>query len=193
MAASGLLRERDLRALTAVIEDGLRDDPGRRCRGRSSTGCSSSSLPTPSSSTSSTCRGELISTSSRSTAEARDSRGAATTEVRDARGLGSSGKLPAVQLLGAHRRRDNVLRWSDFYTVRVEENAVLRRVPGARIAQPIRHLRAVPGGPGGLERSGSSAPTGTSANGIGSPSNCCGRTCTRSTSTPNAAATASRT
>ena len=28
MAASGLLRERDLRALTAVIEDGLRDDPG---------------------------------------------------------------------------------------------------------------------------------------------------------------------
>jgi DNA-binding CsgD family transcriptional regulator len=28
MAASGLLRERDLRALTAVVEDGLRDDPG---------------------------------------------------------------------------------------------------------------------------------------------------------------------
>jgi DNA-binding CsgD family transcriptional regulator len=28
MAASGLLRERDLRALTAVIQDGLRDDPG---------------------------------------------------------------------------------------------------------------------------------------------------------------------
>jgi len=28
MAASGLLRERDLRALTAVIEDGLRDEPG---------------------------------------------------------------------------------------------------------------------------------------------------------------------
>ena len=28
MAASGLLRERDLRALTAVIEDGLSDDPG---------------------------------------------------------------------------------------------------------------------------------------------------------------------
>ena len=28
MAASGLLRERDLRALAAVIEDGLRDDPG---------------------------------------------------------------------------------------------------------------------------------------------------------------------
>ena len=28
MAASGLLRERDLRALTAVIEDGARDDPG---------------------------------------------------------------------------------------------------------------------------------------------------------------------
>ncbi len=28
MAALGLLRERDLRALTAVIEDGLRDDPG---------------------------------------------------------------------------------------------------------------------------------------------------------------------
>ena len=29
MAASGLLRERDLRALTAVIEDGLRDDAGQ--------------------------------------------------------------------------------------------------------------------------------------------------------------------
>ena len=29
MAASGLLRERDLRALTAVIEDGQRDDPGQ--------------------------------------------------------------------------------------------------------------------------------------------------------------------
>jgi DNA-binding CsgD family transcriptional regulator len=28
MAASGLIRERDLRALTAVVEDGLRDDPG---------------------------------------------------------------------------------------------------------------------------------------------------------------------
>ena len=28
MAGSGLLRERDLRALTAVIEDGLRDEPG---------------------------------------------------------------------------------------------------------------------------------------------------------------------
>ena len=28
MAASGLLRERDLRALTAVVEEGLRDDPG---------------------------------------------------------------------------------------------------------------------------------------------------------------------
>jgi DNA-binding CsgD family transcriptional regulator len=28
MAASGLLRERDLRVLTAVVEDGLRDDPG---------------------------------------------------------------------------------------------------------------------------------------------------------------------
>jgi DNA-binding CsgD family transcriptional regulator len=28
MAASGLLRHRDLRALTAVVEDGLRDDPG---------------------------------------------------------------------------------------------------------------------------------------------------------------------
>jgi DNA-binding CsgD family transcriptional regulator len=28
MVASGLLRERDLRALTAVVEDGLRDDPG---------------------------------------------------------------------------------------------------------------------------------------------------------------------
>jgi DNA-binding CsgD family transcriptional regulator len=28
MSASGLLRERDLRALTAVVEDGLRDDPG---------------------------------------------------------------------------------------------------------------------------------------------------------------------
>jgi hypothetical protein len=28
MAASGLLREQDLRALTAVVEDGLRDDPG---------------------------------------------------------------------------------------------------------------------------------------------------------------------
>jgi hypothetical protein len=28
MAASGLLRERDLRALTAVVEDGLRDDAG---------------------------------------------------------------------------------------------------------------------------------------------------------------------
>jgi DNA-binding CsgD family transcriptional regulator len=28
MAASGLLRERDLRALTAVVEDGVRDDPG---------------------------------------------------------------------------------------------------------------------------------------------------------------------
>src|SRR5829696_1986840 len=28
MSASGLLRERDLRAMTAVIEDGLRDDPG---------------------------------------------------------------------------------------------------------------------------------------------------------------------
>jgi DNA-binding CsgD family transcriptional regulator len=28
MSASGLLQERDLRALTAVIEDGLRDDPG---------------------------------------------------------------------------------------------------------------------------------------------------------------------
>ena len=28
MAASGLLRERDLRGLTAVVEDGLRDDPG---------------------------------------------------------------------------------------------------------------------------------------------------------------------
>jgi DNA-binding CsgD family transcriptional regulator len=28
MTASGLLRERDLRLLTAVIEDGLRDDPG---------------------------------------------------------------------------------------------------------------------------------------------------------------------
>lgn len=28
MAASGLLRERDLRALTAVIEDGVRDEPG---------------------------------------------------------------------------------------------------------------------------------------------------------------------
>ena len=28
MAASGLLRERDLRALTAVVEDGLRDEPG---------------------------------------------------------------------------------------------------------------------------------------------------------------------
>ena len=28
MAASGLLRERDLRVLTAVIQDGLRDDPG---------------------------------------------------------------------------------------------------------------------------------------------------------------------
>jgi DNA-binding CsgD family transcriptional regulator len=28
MAASGLLRERDLRALTAVVADGLRDDPG---------------------------------------------------------------------------------------------------------------------------------------------------------------------
>ena len=28
MTASGLLRERDLRALTAVVEDGLRDDPG---------------------------------------------------------------------------------------------------------------------------------------------------------------------
>ena len=27
MTASGLLRERDLRALTAVVEDGLRDDP----------------------------------------------------------------------------------------------------------------------------------------------------------------------
>lgn len=39
MAASGLLRERDLHALTAVIEDGLRDDPVRRCPGWSSTGC----------------------------------------------------------------------------------------------------------------------------------------------------------
>jgi DNA-binding CsgD family transcriptional regulator len=29
MTASGLLRERDLRALTAVVEDGLRDDPGQ--------------------------------------------------------------------------------------------------------------------------------------------------------------------
>lgn len=28
MTASGLLRERDLRALTAVVEDGLRDEPG---------------------------------------------------------------------------------------------------------------------------------------------------------------------
>jgi len=28
MAASGLLREEDLRALTAVVEDGVRDDPG---------------------------------------------------------------------------------------------------------------------------------------------------------------------
>jgi hypothetical protein len=28
MAASGLLRERDLRGLTAVVEDGVRDDPG---------------------------------------------------------------------------------------------------------------------------------------------------------------------
>jgi hypothetical protein len=28
MAASGLLHERDLRALTAVVEDGMRDDPG---------------------------------------------------------------------------------------------------------------------------------------------------------------------
>jgi len=28
MVASGLLRERDLRVLTAVVEDGLRDDPG---------------------------------------------------------------------------------------------------------------------------------------------------------------------
>ncbi len=28
MAASGLLRERDLRGLTAVVEDGLQDDPG---------------------------------------------------------------------------------------------------------------------------------------------------------------------
>jgi DNA-binding CsgD family transcriptional regulator len=28
MAASGLLRERDLRGLTAVVEDGFRDDPG---------------------------------------------------------------------------------------------------------------------------------------------------------------------
>ena len=28
MAASGLLRERDLRALTVVVEDGVRDDPG---------------------------------------------------------------------------------------------------------------------------------------------------------------------
>jgi DNA-binding CsgD family transcriptional regulator len=28
VAASGLLRERDLRALTAVVEDGVRDDPG---------------------------------------------------------------------------------------------------------------------------------------------------------------------
>jgi DNA-binding CsgD family transcriptional regulator len=28
MAASGLLRERDLRGLTAVVQDGLRDDPG---------------------------------------------------------------------------------------------------------------------------------------------------------------------
>jgi len=28
MAASGLLRERDLRVLTAVVEDGVRDDPG---------------------------------------------------------------------------------------------------------------------------------------------------------------------
>jgi DNA-binding CsgD family transcriptional regulator len=28
MVASGLLRERDLRALTAVVEDGLRDEPG---------------------------------------------------------------------------------------------------------------------------------------------------------------------
>ena len=28
MAASGLLGEGDLRVLTAVVEDGLRDDPG---------------------------------------------------------------------------------------------------------------------------------------------------------------------
>jgi hypothetical protein len=28
MGGSGLLRERDLRALTAVVEDGLRDEPG---------------------------------------------------------------------------------------------------------------------------------------------------------------------
>jgi len=39
MAASGLLRERDLHALTVVIEDGLRDDPGEAMPWASSTGC----------------------------------------------------------------------------------------------------------------------------------------------------------
>ena len=41
MVASGLLRERDSRALTAVVEDGLTTTPARQCPGRFSTGCSS--------------------------------------------------------------------------------------------------------------------------------------------------------
>jgi len=39
MVASERLRERHQRALTAVVEDGLRDDPGPGFPGWSSTGC----------------------------------------------------------------------------------------------------------------------------------------------------------
>jgi hypothetical protein len=90
--------------------------------------------------------------------------------------------------------RVSVLRWSDFYTA-----SQLRNEPYyceyIVHPPPDRYCMIVPlpAGPGRTRQLSSIAPTVTSASGIGSPSNCCGRTCTRCISTPSAAARESHT
>ena len=193
MAASGLLRERDLRGLTAVVEDGLRDDPGpavpwavlHRLH-------------------------QLIPADGVSFEEADlQNRQAAVAqhlfegEHRCFDGPDEPEPVPEIWVAretflpyGYWARTGDVaavLRWSDFYSQTELKNQpfydLLRQdtASDTRSSCRCRRPRA------GLGRSGSSAPTVTSVSGIGSPCNCCGPTCTRSTSTPNAAATERRT
>ena len=197
MAASGLLRERDLRVLTAVIQDGLRDDPGEampwvvleRLQ-------------------------QLIPSDTVALADHDVARSVLLREqgVNDGGGSGiyrgDDGdneeddprfwKLRNEFLPNMYSARAgdlvSALRWSDFYTLSEMRNTPFlpsTSLPGwsssTTCSSRSRQDRAKPGA------WGSGARTATTANGIDSPFNCCGRTCTRSTSTPNADAAASRT
>jgi hypothetical protein len=194
MAASGLLRERDLRVLTAVIEDGVHDDPGEampwmvfdRLQELIPSNCVGFSEVD-------------VQGRASGTAQSVEDGGERLLEPgHQTDGDARFWALRAEFLPYSYRVRTgdqvSALRWSDFYTVSELRNdpyycEYIVHPPPDRYCMIV----PLPAGPGRTRQLKFHRSNCDFSERIGSPSNYYARTCTTCISTPSAAGRESHT